>query len=181
MSADFKSEKLTNTGGVFQAAISPDGKRMVYSSEVNTKQSVWVRQFDTSENIQILTASDEVYFGLGFSHDGQKLFLARGKQSGTITIYHVSVFGDIPKEVTNGDGTNQRQLTNSQGANWKPIVSPNRLYIYFASNRSGSIQVWRMNADGSNQTQMSMMKAATLFLLHLTEILFIIKLLSASI
>jgi Tol biopolymer transport system component/DNA-binding winged helix-turn-helix (wHTH) protein len=102
LTADFKSEKLTNTGGVFQAVISPDGKRMAYSSEINDKQSIWIRQFETSENIQILPNSDEFYYGLGFSHDGQTIYFARGIQSGIITIYHVSVFGGIPKEIVNG-------------------------------------------------------------------------------
>ncbi len=100
--ADFKSEKLTNTGGVYQAVISPDGKLMAYSSEVNGKQSLWLRQFETLENIQLLPNSDEFYYGLSFSHDGQNLYFVRGKKTGSLTIYRVSVFGGIPKEVATG-------------------------------------------------------------------------------
>ena len=98
----FKSQKLTNTGGVYQAVISPDGKRMAYSSDVNHKQSVWIRQLETGENTQILPNSDEFYYGLAFTRDGETLYFARGKDTEKISIYRVSVLGGVPKEIAAG-------------------------------------------------------------------------------
>ena len=36
-----------------------------------------------------------------------------------------------------------------------PFSSPDNRFIFFVSNRTGEAQVWRMNADGSNQTQIT--------------------------
>ena len=55
----------------------------------------------------------------------------------------------------NRDGGEQRQLTNNVFTNFSPRISPDGRYIFFASNRTGSNQVWRMNADGSNQIQLT--------------------------
>lgn len=102
LQADFKSEKLTNTGGVGQAIISPDGRRMAYISAVGGKQGVWIRQFETSENVQIVPNSDEFYFGLAFSLDGESLYFVRGKGEEPKKIYRVSTLGGIPKEIVSG-------------------------------------------------------------------------------
>ena len=55
----------------------------------------------------------------------------------------------------NYDGGEQRQLTNTPFKETSPCVSPDGRYLFFASARSGSNQVWRMNADGTNQIQLT--------------------------
>ncbi len=55
----------------------------------------------------------------------------------------------------NRNGGEQRQLTNDTFTNFHPQASSDGHYIFFASNRSGSIQVWRMDAEGSNQIQIT--------------------------
>jgi Tol biopolymer transport system component len=42
-------------------------------------------------------------------------------------------------------------LTTAKGLDDGPEYTPDGKYIYFNSNRSGTMQLWRMNADGSNQ------------------------------
>ena len=53
------------------------------------------------------------------------------------------------------DGGDQRQLTNNAFNDFSPRVSPDGRTIYFASNRTGSNQIWQMNADGTNQIQVT--------------------------
>lgn len=54
------------------------------------------------------------------------------------------------------DGSNQTQLTVNAGDNYTPATSPDGRFIVFASNRTGSFNIWRMNADdGSNPTQIT--------------------------
>jgi len=57
--------------------------------------------------------------------------------------------------VFNRDGGEHRQLTNGASTEMVPKVSPDGRLLFFSSNRSGTNQIWRMNADGSNQTQLS--------------------------
>jgi Tol biopolymer transport system component/DNA-binding winged helix-turn-helix (wHTH) protein len=53
------------------------------------------------------------------------------------------------------DGSEQRQLTNDVFNDFNPRVSPDNQWIYFASNRTGANQVWRMTTDGGNQMQVT--------------------------
>ena len=52
------------------------------------------------------------------------------------------------------DGTEQRQLTDTD-YNGSPVVSGNGRHVVFTSNRTGSLQLWRMGLDGSNQVQLT--------------------------
>lgn len=102
LSAPFKSEKLTNTGRIFHAVISPDGKFMAYSNWVEDKHSLWRRNLATGENIQIVPPSEEFYIGLVFSYNSDWIYFARKPLDAQLpnTLYRVSTFGGIPTKVT---------------------------------------------------------------------------------
>jgi Tol biopolymer transport system component/DNA-binding winged helix-turn-helix (wHTH) protein len=95
----FSSQKLSTDGKVYYAAISTDGKMVVYSSGApGEKQSVWLRQLETGINTQIIPPSDDNYHRLTLSHDGNFLYFVRGSNGpeSTADIYRVSIFGGIP-------------------------------------------------------------------------------------
>ena len=48
-----------------------------------------------------------------------------------------------------------RMLTSNQGLNESPRWAPNGRHLAFASNRTGSMQIWTMNRDGSNPRQLT--------------------------
>lgn len=101
LAASFSSEKLTTNGTVFAAAISPDGKKVIYSVRTGAKQSVWLRELDTATSVQIIPPSDEDYYDLEFSPDGGLIYFVRairGVES-HIDIYRVPVFGGIPEKI----------------------------------------------------------------------------------
>ena len=54
----------------------------------------------------------------------------------------------------NADGTHQHQLT-SLGQNFVPSWSPSGKKIVFASSRDGNLEIYSMNSDGSNQTNLT--------------------------
>jgi Tol biopolymer transport system component/DNA-binding winged helix-turn-helix (wHTH) protein len=101
LSTPFKSEKFA-TGGVVRAVITPDGKYVAYTGETGGKETIWLRQLETSENIQIVPPTDEQYLGLAISHDGNSLYFVRKSltDSPTSAIYRVMTFGGIPVRIT---------------------------------------------------------------------------------
>src|SRR6185295_3326469 len=69
LSTPFRSEKFA-TGGVIRTVITPDGRYVAYTAQTSGKEALWLRQLDTSENIQIVPPSDHQYLSLAVSHDG---------------------------------------------------------------------------------------------------------------
>src|SRR5262249_17880406 len=62
-----KITRLTSSGKARTAAISPDGKYVVYSLDDAGKQSLWVRQVATNSNVQIIPPDDVIFDGLTLS------------------------------------------------------------------------------------------------------------------
>lgn len=97
----FFSEKLSSSGKIVHAVISADGRIVTYTSGIDGKQSVWLRQMDAANNIEIIPPSDDVYGGLALSPDGNFLYFTRRPRNfvGQADMYRVSIFGGIPARV----------------------------------------------------------------------------------
>lgn len=81
----------------------------------------------------------------GWSPDGKWLAYCAFRDNSKIQDIYV-----IPAE-----GGEEIRLTTAEGLDDGPEYSPDGKYIWFNSVRTGLMQVWRMKADGSEQTQMT--------------------------
>jgi serine/threonine protein kinase len=90
--------KLTDTGDVANAVISPDGKYVAYVSR-GAQPSVWVRQVAAESAVQVQAPVAGGYLGLTFSPDGNYLYLTREGTGGVTAndLYRVPVLGGSPK------------------------------------------------------------------------------------
>jgi len=97
--------RLTTSGNVRQAAISPDGKYAAYfqSEKGYAGWSLWLQQIGTPTRTQLLPpnsgkpAGDE---GLRFSPDGGYLYYTRLEpNSSTHSLYRISVLGGSPEKL----------------------------------------------------------------------------------
>jgi len=96
LSAPFKSEKFaTGGGGSTHAVITPDGEYVAYTSESQGKQSLWLRQLKSGENIQIVPPADTAYVGMTTSHDGKSIYFVRQTPTGS-AMFRVGTFGGVP-------------------------------------------------------------------------------------
>lgn len=80
----------------------------------------------------------------GWSPDGCNLAYCANRFEQNYDVYTISV-----------DGGNENQLTSLQGMNDGPEYDPSGKKIWFNSTRSGLMQIWSMNIDGSDQTRMT--------------------------
>lgn len=85
--------RFTTTGQSLDAAISPDGKYVVYVSEEAGKQSLWVKQVATGSNVQVVGPADVSYQGLTFSPDGNYIYYNMWDRKSVGAIYQVPVLG----------------------------------------------------------------------------------------
>ncbi|MFN2453130.1 MAG: protein kinase [Pyrinomonadaceae bacterium] len=102
-SAQMKIERLTTNGNTKDAAISPDGKYVVYILDEGGQQSLWTRQVATSSNVQIIPSADVRYRGLVFSPDGNYInFVKQEKSDALPALYQIPFLGGIQKNLISG-------------------------------------------------------------------------------
>lgn len=122
--------------------ISPDGTLLVISDETETGASqIYTLPFEGGQ--PTLITSNQPSYWHGWSPDGRTLAYC-AKREEAFDIYTIPV----------SCGTEQR-LTDGPGHKDGPDYSPCGCWIYFNSSASGSMQIWRMEADGSNQMQIT--------------------------
>lgn len=127
--------------GVFGVSVSEDGNSLV-TVKTNRITSFAVSPADDlTKATPLLTKNgDESLMPLGadWTADGRIVFSTINNGSADIWIMN-SDAGGQPK-----------QLTSEAAADILPKAAADGKYIYFLSNRTGLMSVWRMNADGTN-------------------------------
>ncbi len=73
---NFTITKLTDTGNLTGAAISPDGKYVVNVVQYNGMESLWLRNVSTNSNTQIAAPVRSGYGHVQFSPDGDSIYFS---------------------------------------------------------------------------------------------------------
>lgn len=160
-------KQLTNAKGYdAEATLSPDGKKMVYTSTKSGDLELWVMDLKTGKEKQVtnLLGYDG---GAWFSPDGKKLIwrASRPKTPEAIKEYKELLAENLVAPtnmevwVADADGSNARQVSSFGQANWAPSYMPDSKRILFASNheykRGFPFNLYMMNEDGSQLTKVS--------------------------
>jgi Tol biopolymer transport system component len=163
--ADLKGniiKQLTNTAGYdAEATVSPDGKKIVFTSTRSGDLELWTMDID-GKNLKQIT------FGLGydggafFSPDSKKIVFraSRPRTEAEIKEYKELLAEGLVAPtnmeiyVCDADGSNLKQVTNLGKANWAPFYHPSGKKIIFSSNhhseRGYDFQLYIINEDGTN-------------------------------
>ncbi|MFQ5429891.1 MAG: TolB family protein [Phycisphaerae bacterium] len=147
--------QLTSLGTNMFPAWSEDGAKIAFSSNRTGSFEIWTMDPDGSNQTQITfnaITPPGGNFVPDWSPDGARFAYASMRNE----VGHPEVW------VMNTDGTNQTRLTftpqnppNVPTWSLHPSWAPDSARIVYASTFSGSSQIWMMNADGSNQVQMT--------------------------
>jgi Tol biopolymer transport system component len=124
------------------AQYSPDGTKIVFTTNRTGIFEVWVCESDGSNAVQITTLGKGVAGNPRWAQDGRRIIFD-SNADGNWDIYTVSATGG-----------GLRRLTNRR-ANVMGSFSRDGNHIYFRSDRSGTWQIWRMPADGGEATQLT--------------------------
>lgn len=123
--------------------LSPDGKLLAVSCSkvAGGLHRVYLLPADGGVPRQ-LTKGAEASFFHAWSPDGKTVAFTRGSAA------HADIF------TIAAAGGPETRLTHDT-INDGPVYTPDGQYIYFDSSRSGTTQIWRMRADGSEAEQMT--------------------------
>lgn len=133
-----------------EPAISPDGRKIAFSSDRSGKPMIYVMNVDGS-GVRRLTFAGHYNSTPSWSPDGKKLaFAGFDRNKNNFDIFLVNV-----------DGTGLERLTSAKKANGKwsnneePSFSPDGRHVMFISDRTGPRQIYMVNSDGSNERRIT--------------------------
>ncbi len=168
--ADLKGnivKKLTNTPGYdAEAVVSPDGKKILFTSMRNGDLDLYVMDIDGS-NVKQITHELGYDGGAFFSFDSKKIVFraSRPKTPQEIQEYKELLAQNLvaPTQmeifVCDADGGNMKQVTNLGKANWAPFFHPSNKKIIFSSNHHSQkgydFQLFMIDLDGKNLEQIT--------------------------
>ena len=77
----FTVTRVTDSGKVAGAAISPDGKYVLSVTDDSGQQSLWLCNVPTGSVTQVIPPSATDYLGLAFSPDGNYIYFSKAENA----------------------------------------------------------------------------------------------------
>jgi len=155
-------KQLTHSKGYdAEGTLSPDGKKMIYTSDKDGDIDLYIMNLETGKEIKV---THELGYdgGAWFSPDGKKIIwrASRPKTDADVKEYKELLAENLVAPtnmevfVANADGSNVHQVTHFGQANWAPAFFPDSRRIIFASNheykRGFPFNIYSINENGTN-------------------------------
>jgi len=96
---NFTITKLTDTGNLTAAAISPDGKYVVNVVKDNGMESLRLRNVPTNSDTQVVPPTRSHYDSVQFFPDGDYIYFRRSEENKRPELYRAPVLGGNPRLV----------------------------------------------------------------------------------
>src|ERR1017187_6070852 len=95
--------RITGSGNVQTADLSPDGKYVAYVRFSAGKQSLWLKQWATGRDTHLADLGGDRSPGVGFSANGSSVYFARhGRFAPSGDLYQLPLTGGNPRKVLTG-------------------------------------------------------------------------------
>ena len=152
--------RLTNNDGYdAEGAVSPDGRRIVFTSLRQGDLDLYVMDADGG-NVQRLTDQPGYDGGPFFSWDGRFIVFRASRPAGAeLDEYRALLQRGLVRPraleiyLMRADGTGLARITTQGGANFAPFLHPNNQQIIFSSNvhdaTGRTFALYLVNVDGS--------------------------------
>jgi Tol biopolymer transport system component len=92
--------RMTESGNVIDAAVSPDGRNMAWVESAGGLQGLWVRQIGGTRDVEIVPAAPQGFWGITFSNDGRSVYYStRSAQHPAGRLYAIDMLGGTPRPI----------------------------------------------------------------------------------
>jgi len=134
--------RLTNgTKDEYHASLSPDGRRLLFVSEVNGSRDVWLADAD-GQNPVPLTDDPGLEDQPAWSPDGRQIaYAAFPKEGGGFDLWLVNV-----------DGSGRRRLTTTPANEIFPAWNPNGEQIAYVTDANGNFDLYAIDVRDGRTT-----------------------------
>jgi len=149
-----------------ESTISPDGKRIIFTSARSGDLELWSMNLDGSQ-LRRLTYTPGYDGGAYFSYDSKKICWRANRPRGADLTNYLNLLELGIVEPTNmqiyvqtvDDGSSPIKVTNFTGVSFSPFFLPDDSGVIFASNmhdpRGGDFQLYTIKLDGSGLTRIT--------------------------
>jgi eukaryotic-like serine/threonine-protein kinase len=135
--------RITDSGNVSLAAISPDNRYMLYVAEEKGLKSLWLRNLPTNSDTQVQPPADVDYIDVKFSPDGNYIYFIRSVNPGKslCELFQAPILGGAPRMLVHDIDT--------------PVTfSPDSQQLAFIRQNSPETGKWQLlvaGVDGSGE------------------------------
>ena len=138
----------------YQPVWSPDGSKIAFQSQRDGNPELYVVNPDGS-NLVRLTNDGGEDSNPSWSPDGSKITFASSRATGGMEVFVMNADGSNPTRLTFGsDNSNSSDLPK-----WSPdgtrIAYQHQIYTESGGNATAQYEIYVMNADGSNQVNLT--------------------------
>jgi eukaryotic-like serine/threonine-protein kinase len=134
---------IDSTREDFAPGYSPDGHRIAFESDRSGNLEIWTCNDEGQDCLQVTTIGS-AFTGLpSWSPDGKQIAFYSRKNDKS----HIFVIG--------ADGTGLRQLTFGDSNELMPRWSRDGAWIYYSSNATEPVQVWKVPSQGGAPVQVT--------------------------
>jgi len=125
-----------------EAMVSPDGRRLVFNTDRGGFFEIHTANLDGTNQTALTSMGPTAMGSPRWSPDGTTVVFDR-YENGHSLIYTIGGEGGKPHRITEG----YRDI--------RPSFSHDGKWIYFSSNRSGPLEIWKVPAGGGVATQLT--------------------------
>src|SRR5437867_1983757 len=141
--ADGSGEKKL-TGGTkdeYHASLSPDGKKLLFVSELNGSRDIWLADAD-GQNPVPLTDDPGTEDQPAWSPDGRQIaYAAFPREGGSFDLWTV-----------NADGSGRRRLTTTPANELFPAWHPDGVHLVYVTDASGNFDLYQIDVRDGRTT-----------------------------
>jgi eukaryotic-like serine/threonine-protein kinase len=145
--------RLTNSGNVEFAAISPNGKYLAYVVKESEQQSLWIQQVSTATSNRLLPPATAGYRFLRFSPDNDYIYYTLEEPNVPRALYQIPVFGGTPRKL----------LTEAPP---RIAFSPDGKHFARVREQGGELALVAAQADGTDERKILAGPASSFWLHH---------------
>jgi DNA-binding winged helix-turn-helix (wHTH) protein/Tol biopolymer transport system component len=139
-----KLTRLTTSGKVFNAALSPDGNYVVYGVIEGSRQSLWIRQTGMQSEVQIVAPAEVTYTGLSFTPDSKYIYYSVASRAfPNRALFQVPTLGGATKKILE----NLRANPISFSPDGRQFC-----FVRFTPGKEAALMI--ANADGSSERKL---------------------------